>query len=433
MPCNTLLRCAVCTTVLPLRLARHDEQAGDWTCAECGSTMSAVFDATAPVHVLRNARPAAKPPVADSTLSLSRYVPKGTAQEALPTRKRLVCPFQTSDSREFDAEITSGAGLIHELQGEAFLKNSNQSRGAEPFDARLAHVMVQQIDATAAAVEDMFKRISLCKSPELNKLPILAEDALTRAADDIDLFVTLGLNRPGTDALPRHSLHSGMLAMSIAAHMGFDGQTLVDLGLGCLIHDVGMLKLEDALYARPRVLEHDEFLPILKHPIYTLDILSPHMGALSTGTRAVAYQLHERCDGSGYPRARTADSIHQLAKIAAVSDVYIALVSSRPHRPGLMPYFAIERLLRDTRQGLFDPAVVRALLHTVSLFPLGSFVLLSDGRAGQVIRSNGKTYDRPVVEVCRKDGRAVQRDIIDLTAEQDIKIVRAMQSLNEAT
>ena len=70
----------------------------------------------------------------------------------------------------------------------------------------------------------------------------------------------------------------------------------------------------------------------------------------------------------------------------------MALVSPRPHRPALLPYHAITKMLLDVKEGLFDSTVVRGLLHTVSLFPIGSFVELSDGRVGKTIF--GRSYTR---------------------------------------
>ena len=72
-------------------------------------------------------------------------------------------------------------------------------------------------------------------------------------------------------------------------------------------------------------------------------------------SRIVAYQIHERCDGSGYPRGMVGDDLHVLSKIAAVADAYVGLVSNRWHRKALMPYYAMEKMLHSIPQGLFDP------------------------------------------------------------------------------
>jgi HD-GYP domain-containing protein (c-di-GMP phosphodiesterase class II) len=142
----------------------------------------------------------------------------------------------------------------------------------------------------------------------------------------------------------------------------------------------------------------------------------------------VVYQMHERANGSGYPRGRQANQIHDLAKIAAVADVFVALTSERPHRPGMMPYYALERILRGVKDGLYDAAVVRALLKTVSLFPVGSFVSLTDGRTGKVVRANGEHYARPVVLAWDDADSIGTQAVVDLSKDDDVSVHAAISS-----
>ena len=160
--------------------------------------------------------------------------------------------------------------------------------------------------------------------------------------------------------------------------------------------------------------------------MHTFDLLQPVFDKVPAAARMVAYQMHERCNGSGYPRGRTGGHIHDLAKISAVADVFIALASPRPHRHGMRPYHAMVKLLHDVREGLFDGTVVRALLQTVSLFPLGSYVALSDGRTGKVIRSNGEQYTRPVVEFTSHNNPNMEPLLVDLSQETDLQVVGAV-------
>ena len=143
----------------------------------------------------------------------------------------------------------------------------------------------------------------------------------------------------------------------------------------------------------------------------------------------VAYQMHERLNETGYPRGFGADHIHDLAKIAAVSDVFTALVSPRPHRQGMMPYYAIKEILYAVNEGLYDADVVRALLHTTSLFPIGSYVSLHDDRVGRVIRSNGGKYTEPVVEVWEQGNLNAQPVIVDVSVDSNPQIVNAIPEL----
>jgi HD-GYP domain-containing protein (c-di-GMP phosphodiesterase class II) len=177
------------------------------------------------------------------------------------------------------------------------------------------------------------------------------------------------------------------------------------------------------------VLEPAEFRSIVRHPVLTFEVLEENLERVPAGARMVAYQIHERCDGSGYPRGRTGERIHELAKIAAVADTYVALVSPRPHRRGLVPYFAVETILRGVREGLFDARVARGLLRCVSLFPIGSYVALSDGRVGRVIRSAGEHFDRPVLESWPRNNLDHQPAVLDLAAEPELRVVRPLARL----
>ncbi len=71
----------------------------------------------------------------------------------------------------------------------------------------------------------------------------------------------------------------------------------------------------------------------------------------------------------------------------------------------------------------------RALLHTTSLFPIGSFVELSDGRIGRVFRSNGATYDRPVVEAWQPARSIAAPKIINLLDADTLCVMRPLPHL----
>jgi hypothetical protein len=133
-----------------------------------------------------------------------------------------------------------------------------------------------------------------------------------------------------------------------------------------------------------------------------------------------------RARRGAYPRGRTGRQITELSRVAAVADAFVALVSPRPYRPGVIPYHAMETMLELSRRGFFDHRFVRALPETVSRFPLGSFVALSDDRVGRVVRSNGPAYERPVVEVLGASPHDGEPPIIDLSRADGVKVVRAL-------
>lgn len=306
--------------------------------------------------------------------------------------------------------------------------NKIATHGAQSYDAAAIARFATNYHASLIQVERLFDGLSHGDINFAAPLAALSSESLIRIADDLDLFVALGLE-PATDKYPcKHSLQTAMVAMSIGTILGLKPDELIELGIGCLVHDAGMLKISPTLVNAKRSLNRIEFLEITKHPTLTFDALR-YVKDVPNGARLVAYQMHERLDGSGYPRRRTANQIHYLAKIAAVADVYVALVSPRPHRAGMLPYHAIEQVLHSARKGLFDPAVVRALLHTISLFPIGSYVELTDGRIAKVVRSNRDAYMSPVVEVIDPGVTGEGGQIVDLYRNRELRISRAVPEI----
>jgi HD-GYP domain-containing protein (c-di-GMP phosphodiesterase class II) len=133
----------------------------------------------------------------------------------------------------------------------------------------------------------------------------------------------------------------------------------------------------------------------------------------------VCYQVHEKPNGTGYPRHRTGPAIHVFAKILHVADAYLTLLTTSFARPPMSPYRALEYLLKQVRTGAVDRDAVRGLLQTVSLFPVGSQIVLSDGSLACVLRRNPGNYMRPIVALIRDaHGQVLEANkfLIDLAA-----------------
>ena len=353
------------------------------------------------------------------------YVPQGTSKTAPPFRNGLRANCSNDLARYLDEQISNGSLLTLGPPGEPFGDRIQQQEN-RLYDAVAIEVMAERHELSVETLLDTINILQASGMLDAETMIRVSEETLLSALDDLDLFVCLGIN-PTEHTYPgRHGLHVAMLAMSIGAGMGLDQGSLVDLALGCLLHDLGMLRVPAPTYRSNRVLDESEFLEITRHPVDMLDLLERNFDNLPMAARMVAYQLHERCNGSGYPRGRTAEYIHPLAKIAAVADTHVALATPRPHRPGMVPYYGMKTILKGVQQGLFDANVVRALLHTVSLFPIGSFVKLSDNRVGKVIRANSENYFQPIVEVWRPGRRSSGSSVLNLSQEAGLKVVEPL-------
>lgn len=284
------------------------------------------------------------------------------------------------------------------------------------YDLRAIKHITTKYQQSVAETRALFENLKTGGDVDGKAVVSSANQSLLQMTDDFDLYVSLGITSKAAGYPHGHSVKSSRLSMAIGTTAGLSEKKLLELGLGCLVHDVGMLRINRALYESEKVLNPVDFLQITKHPSYTFDMIE-HIMELPVGSRMVAYQMHERWNGSGYPRHREGRQIHPLASIAAVADVFVAMISDRPHRRAMLPYFAIQEIMFDTNRGMFDPQVVRQLLETLSLFPVGSYVEMSDGRIGKVIRANGKHFCQPIVELWAPQTDGTEFEVVDLAQE----------------
>lgn len=231
----------------------------------------------------------------------------------------------------------------------------------------------------------------------------------------------------------RHCWWVCRLAMALAATLDWSREEIVALGLGALAHDVGMLRLPDKLYRSKTRIGSIERHDLAKHPIFALDLIRD--SDLPEEVYFVVYQTHERGDGMGYPRGRRTPQIHPAARLTGLADAYIAMVSHRLHRNPLLPHLAMLEVIQETQAGQWDPMVTRALLKLLSLYPLGSFVELSDGRLARSIRLFPTDHRRPMVEawddpasIAHEPGR-----LVDLQSQSNLLITRAISCPQELT
>lgn len=225
-----------------------------------------------------------------------------------------------------------------------------------------------------------------------------------------------------------HSLNVAIYSLCTSTAFGYNQHQVVEIGIGALLHDAGMLLVPREIYLKKGKLEKDEWYEIMKHPILGLHLLEK-VDRLPEWVPYMAYQCHERENGKGYPKQRSSRLIHNYAKICAIADMYEAFSSPRPYRDAYIPYKAIELVIKASKQGLLSGELVRSFVQFMSLFPIGSVVELSNRCIGKVIRTNPASPSKPVVSVFfDADGKALTGVKIreeDLSSNLSVSIVKA--------
>jgi HD-GYP domain-containing protein (c-di-GMP phosphodiesterase class II) len=332
-------------------------------------------------------------------------------------------------TRQMDSMLAVPNGTALPPQGEAYARSVPKTARVA-YSAEIQDHMVENQVKSLQQLSGSFEDLIGGRGINLDVLTTIADDALTDLSTDCDIFAALGLNPLSTNYPARHGLHCCFLALSIGTNLQLDKTTLRELAVGCLVHDAGMLKIKQSLWQSSERLNEVDLVEISKHPIRVFDALLLDREHISSRSAFIAYQMHERNNGSGYPRRRQSTQIHFLSKVAAVADVYAAITVGRPHRPGLLPHCAIEYVVQLGNDGLLDANAVRALLSTTSMYPIGSYVLLSDGRVARTIRSNGLDFDSPVVEAWTPGDLNKPGEVINLAEARELFIVRPIANLD---
>ncbi len=291
-----------------------------------------------------------------------------------------------------------------------------------------AAVALERHSTTTAAVADVCDRLqdALATGQRLSDAGIgrSVGGFVEMAAHDFDLLpLVMSMQHSQDEYLFDHCVNVTMLSIALAYQLGLNHRQIMEIGLGALLQDIGMLRVPASIRLSTEPLTPAERLEIDRHPLHTVEMLEMFRG-IPRIVKLIAYQVHERLDGSGYPRQRTGSQVHQYSRIVAAADCYAAMTSPRPHRPAMLPYEAARLVLTEASENKFDRDIVRAFLDTISLFPVGSYLQLDTGLRAMVLRSNPGLHTRPVIEAVDATGSPTG-EIIDLSKDTSMKVVRA--------
>jgi len=160
-----------------------------------------------------------------------------------------------------------------------------------------------------------------------------------------------------------HARAVAQVVDSAGRQLGLTNDRRTTLRRAGLAHGLGRLGVSNAIWDKRGPLGAAERERVHLQPYFTERMLrqSPTLAPIG----AIAGQLRERLDGSGYPGGLTGEAIGVEARILGAADVYQAMVEPRPYRPALTPERAATELRIEARRGRLDGDAVEAVLVTL--------------------------------------------------------------------
>jgi len=253
------------------------------------------------------------------------------------------------------------------------------------------------------------------------------------------------------------AIYAAIIALSIPQvfeSMGLTysiGRTsrLENLVMNMLLHDIGKIKVSEAVLNKPSGLDESELALVKKHPQYGIayireindELEKAGLPWIPSYFMQACLSHHQAFDGSGYPPLKAKDGglrllsgkeIPLIGRIAAVADIYDAVSSSRPFRNPFHPRDAIN-ILRLEKGKRLDPDITEAFIQNIYPYPIGSTVVLSTRELSVVVgyQNDDKLLPlvKPIMKKVVKGGKEevvrlpwTQQNPIAVTPDSKIKI-----------
>lgn len=158
-----------------------------------------------------------------------------------------------------------------------------------------------------------------------------------------------------------HNTNVSVLAIFQAEALGIKGESLYDIGLAGLLHDVGKMLVSRGVLDKETKLDAGEWEEIKKHPVYGAKYLAtlseiPKLAAIA------AFEHHMKFDGSGYPDTkRRGKKQHIVSQMVAIADFFDALRTERPYRAAV-EIGAVVEFMKEATGKDFNPLLVENFL-----------------------------------------------------------------------
>lgn len=192
--------------------------------------------------------------------------------------------------------------------------------------------------------------VALC---ELVRDQLVSE--LTHKSDQIHALTQLQVRDGFTYS---HTLHVAALSVALALKMGYDEETIREIGLAAILHDLGKFMIPKHIMFKPGRLTEKEFEVMKLHPRFGHKIILDTL-KLPQHIARPALEHQEMHGGGGYPQNLTGDEIHPYSQIVKVADVYEALTARRPYKDPIPSTKALQ-IMQSEGAKSFNPVLLDA-------------------------------------------------------------------------
>lgn len=273
-------------------------------------------------------------------------------------------------------------------------------------------------------VKDILERHTYQNNEELAELSEAADNIIISILEEEQVVEKVFDIKQRSADIYEHSISICSLAILTALKLGVEIRKIHDIGVGCLLHDIGLRYITaDFINKDIESMNNKELVEYKKHPIYGYTSLKNETW-ISDLSKEIILHHHERLDGSGFPlKSREIPFECKIVNICDAFDEMICGIGCRR----MKVYEAIE-YMKNFKNVLFDGKILNTFLGFTAVYPAGTIVLTNEGETAIVVSQNKDFQDRPVIRIMKdKEGNDIEGEVIkDLIKVHSIFIEKAL-------
>lgn len=284
--------------------------------------------------------------------------------------------------------------FIHEEYSEVDIKTQ------DPNKVKVENILPSARHKHNKVADEILHVMDHIKEGKLPNISVLVHEVMDMVESmlvNTDAFLLLTKLKTRDNYTYTHLISSSILATAFGKEIGFKLEELQELALGCILFDIGKIKLPKELILKTSPLTSVEQNLVRDHVNHSIEMLAK-IKNIPKAVIEIANNHHERFNGSGYPHGKQGRQIPLYAQIAGIVDCYDAMTSERVFK-GACSHDQAVRDLYERSDKDFHHDFIEQFVQCLGIYPTGSIVELSTGEVGIVLQQNRVRRLRPRVMI----------------------------------
>lgn len=281
-------------------------------------------------------------------------------------------------------------------------------RDVKTEDSNIAILKTEIKKSIKNIVKGILERHTYQNNDELSELSFAVDSIISTIIEEEQVVEKVYNIKERNADIYEHSISICSLAILTALKLDVEYKAVHDIGVGCLLHDIGLRYIEVDYYNRDvDTLNRQQRAEYSKHPVYGYTSLQNEEW-ISDLSKNIILHHHEMLDGSGFPLHMK--KIPFECRIVNVCDTFDEMISGIACKR-IKVYEAVE-YLKSFKKIKFDGKIVDAFLSFTAVYPVGSRVVTNEGEVAVVVSQNKEFQDRPVLLILKdKDGNDMKGEV----------------------